>query len=332
MSIVYSVIVPVYNEQEVIAKTHTRLSAVLESMNEPYELIFVNDGSSDNSAKIIADIIQQDKNVRLINFTRNFGHMPAITAGMEYAAGSAIIVIDADLQDPPEALPEMAALWKSGYDVVYGKRKERKGEGVFKKLSAKIFYRFINSMSPVNLPADTGEFRLIDRKVCDAVNNLGEKHRYIRGLVSWVGFRQIAYEYVRNERELGVTKYTLKKMMSFAMDAITSFSYKPLKLATAIGFIISLASFAYLVVVLWQGLFTDTTVEGWASIVALVLFTQGIVLMILGLMGEYIGRIFEEIKNRPIYIVQEVLGYNANQGHYDTVSNLKHEKICSGPT
>jgi len=282
----------------------------MQSMKEPYELIFVNDGSRDRTAQMIADFIADDPNVRLINFARNFGHMPAITAGMEYAQGDAIIITDADLQDPPEVLPDMAALWKAGYDVVYGRRKERRGESLFKKWSSMLFYRFINSMVPIDLPVDTGEFRLIDRKVCDAVNRLGEKHRYMRGLVSWVGFRQIPYEYVREERFAGVTKYPLKKMISFAMDAITALSYKPLKLATTIGFAISLFSFVYMIFILWQRLFTDTTVTGWASTIGLILFTQGIVLMILGLMGEYIGRIFEEVKNRPVYIVREVLGYD----------------------
>ena len=310
MKPIYSVIIPVYNEEEVINESYKRLSAVMKSMKESYELLFVNDGSRDNTARIIAGLIQTDPNVRLINFTRNFGQMPAITAGMEYAKGEAIVIIDADLQDPPEVLPNMAALWREGYDVVYGKRRERSGETIFKKWSASWFYRFINSMVPIELPLDSGEFRLIDRKVCDAVNRLGEKHRYIRGLVSWVGFRQIAYEYDRAERFAGETKYPLKKMLSFAMDAITAFSYKPLKLATSLGLIIAFCSFVYMLVILWQGVFTDTTVTGWATIVTLILFTQGIVLMILGLMGEYIGRIFEEIKDRPVYIVREVLGYD----------------------
>jgi len=313
MKPVYSVVVPVYNEEEVVSVSYKRLTDVMESMQEDYEIIFINDGSRDNTAQIIANIIQEDKNVRLLNFSRNFGHMPAITAGMQYAKGDAIIIIDADLQDPPEVLPDMAALWKEGYDVVYGKRKERKGESFFKEWSASWFYRLINSMVSIDLPVDTGEFRIIDRKVCDAVNRLPERHRYMRGLVSWVGFRQTAYEYVRVERYAGTTKYPLRKMLSFAMDAITALSYKPLKLATSLGFIISLLSFIYMLVILWQTLFTDTTITGWASTIGIVLFTQGIVLMILGLMGEYIGRIFEEIKNRPVYIVQEVLGYEDNE-------------------
>jgi len=307
---VYSVIVPVYNEEEVIAESYKRITKVMKSMGEKYELIFVNDGSRDNTAYLISDFIAEDSSVRLINFSRNFGHMAALTAGMEHASGDAVIIIDADLQDPPEVLPDMVALWRQGYDVVYGKRKERKGESIFKKCSAKMFYRLLNKLSPVDLTVDTGEFRLMDRKVCDVVNAMPEKSRYIRGLVNWVGFKQTAYEYVRVERFAGTTKYPLRKMLSFAMDAITAFSYKPLKIATTLGFLISLASFLYLLVVLWQGLFTDTTVAGWASTVTLVLFTQGIVLMILGLVGEYIGRIYEEAKGRPAYIVQEVLQRN----------------------
>ena len=307
---VYSVVIPVYNEEEVVTESYNRIKAVMESMNESYELIFVNDGSRDKTAHIIADIIKDDTTVKLLNFARNFGHMPAITAGMHYAKGDAVIIIDADLQDPPEALPNMAALWKEGYDVVYGKRKERKGESFFKEWSASWFYRFISSMVPFELPVDTGEFRLMDRKVCDAVNHLGEKHRYIRGLVSWVGFKQTAYEYERVERYAGITKYPLRRMLSLAMDAITALSYKPLKIATSLGFVISLFSFIYMLIILWQAIFTESTVPGWASTTGLILFTQGIVLMILGLMGEYIGRIFEEVKNRPVYIVQELLGYD----------------------
>jgi dolichol-phosphate mannosyltransferase len=201
----------------------------------------------------------------------------------------------------------MAAKWKEGYHVVYGKRIKRKGETIFKRVTAKLFYRLLRKMTSVDLPPDTGEFRLIDRKVCDAVNKLPEKNRYIRGLVSWVGFKQVPVEYLREKRFAGETKYPLRKMISFAMDAITSFSYKPLKFATLIGMIISLLSFLFILYVIYQVFFTDQTITGWASTVAIILFTQGIVLMLLGLMGEYIGRIYTEIQNRPNYIVQEVI-------------------------
>ena len=307
---VYSVIVPAYNEEEVINETYKRLTAVMTGMDEPYELIFVNDGSRDKTAEIIAGFCAQDASVRLINFTRNFGHMPAITAGMDNVRGQAVFIIDADLQDPPELFPEMAARWKEGYHVAYGKRTKRKGESWFKKITARIFYRFIRRLTTVDLPPDTGEFRLIDRKVCDAVARLPERSRYIRGLVSWVGFKQIAVEYVREERFAGTTKYPFRKMISFALDAITAFSYKPLKLATSLGFFLSLISFVYLLVIFFQWAFTDALVSGWASTIGAVLFTQGIVLMILGLMGEYIGRIYEEIKGRPAYIILEIVGQN----------------------
>jgi len=304
---VYSVVVPAFNEQDVIKETYTRLTKVMTGMGEAYELIFVNDGSKDQTAQIVAGFCENDSSVRLINFTRNFGHMPAISAGMEYARGQAVFIIDADLQDPPEVFPEMAARWKEGYHVVYGKRIKRKGETIFKRMTAKIFYRFLRKMTSVDLPPDTGEFRLIDRKVCEAVNRLPEKNRYIRGLVSWVGFKQVPVEYHREKRFAGETKYPLRKMISFAMDAITSFSNKPLKFATLIGIIISILSFLYILYVIYQVFFTDQTITGWASTIAAILFTQGIVLMLLGLMGEYIGRIYTEIQNRPNFIVQEII-------------------------
>ena len=308
MQPVYTVVIPAYNEQEVIAETYKRLTSVMAAMGEPYELLFVNDGSKDQTAQIIAGFCEKDPSVRLINFTRNFGHMPAISAGMANARGQAVLIIDADLQDPPEVFPEMAAKWKEGYHVVYGKRAKRKGESFFKKFSAMVFYRLLKRMTTVDLPVDTGEFRLIDRKVCDAVNRLPEKNRYIRGMVSWVGFKQVPVEYVREERFAGVTKYPLRKMISFAMDAITSFSNKPLKLATTLGSLLSLASFIYLIVLLCQRLFTSLVISGWTVAMGVFLFTQGVVLIILGLMGEYIGRIYSEIKNRPIYIIQEIIG------------------------
>jgi dolichol-phosphate mannosyltransferase len=308
----FSVVIPAYNEQEVIEESYKRLSAVMTRINESYELIFIDDGSRDKTAQILARICEADKNVKLLRFSRNFGHMPAITAGMDYALGGAVLVIDADLQDPPELFPQMIEKWREGYDVVYGKRSERKGETVFKKLTAGLYYRFLRRMTDVDLPVDTGEFRLIDRKVCDVIKGIKEKNRYIRGLVSWVGFKQTAVDYVRAERFAGETKYPLTKMIKLAMNGITSFSYKPLKLAAHLGFGISALSFMYLLIVLYQRLFTSSTTVGWASMVAIVLFSQGIVLMVLGLMGEYIGRIFEEIKDRPIYIIDEII--NGDQG------------------
>ncbi len=307
MKPVLSVVVPVFNEEEVITESYKRLSRVLENCGEVYELIFVNDGSRDKTAAMIGEIIKTDSNVRLINFSRNFGHQPAITAGMDYSFGDAVVVIDADLQDPPEIIPEMLKVWREGYDVVYGKRTKRKGETAFKKMTAAMFYRVLRGMTNVDIPVDAGDFRLLDRKVVDALSTLPERNRYVRGLVSWVGFKQTGVEYVRDERFAGVTKYPLKKMLKFAMDGITAFSYKPLKLAAGLGFFISIVSFLAILVIVWQRLFTNTTVDGWASTTAIVLFSQGIVLMMMGIIGEYIGRIFDEIKSRPIYIVKDVV-------------------------
>ncbi len=310
MKPVLSVIIPVFNEEPVIIETYKRLTKVMEGMGETYELLFVNDGSRDMSAAIIADLCSKDKSVKLLNFSRNFGHQPAITAGMDFAAGDAIVIIDADLQDPPEVIPEMLKLWRQGYEVVYGKRSERKGESAFKKFTAKMYYRLLKNMTNVDIPVDTGDFRLIDRKVCDAMKMLGEKNRYVRGLVSWTGFNQTAVHYVRDERFAGETKYPLKKMIRFAMDGIAAFSYKPLKLATGTGFAIALLSFIYLVVILFQKLVYGNVIEGWASTIAVILFSQGIVLIMLGIMGEYIGRIYDEIKNRPIYLISQKIGFD----------------------
>ena len=316
MKPVLSVVVPVYNEEEVLAESYRRLTAAVSAIGEPYELIFVNDGSRDKTSALLSALCENDAHVRVLDFSRNFGHQPAITAGMDYARGEAIVVIDADLQDPPEVIAEMFAKWREGYEVVYGKRLKRDGESLFKKLSAKIYYRLLYSMTNVDMPVDTGDFRLIDRKVCDAMKSLGERNRYVRGLVSWVGFKQTAVEFNRDKRFAGETKYPLKRMIKLAMDGIMSFSYKPLKLASGIGVTLSLCSFVYLVVIICQKLFTDTTVQGWASTTAILVFTQGIVLMMLGIIGEYLGRIFDEIKGRPIYIVREAKGFPGEEEHH----------------
>ncbi|MBQ7006372.1 MAG: glycosyltransferase family 2 protein, partial [Oscillospiraceae bacterium] len=246
MSVRYSVVVPVYNEEAVLLACYARLTNVMQSLMQDYELIFVDDGSRDESGEILAKLCAQDHHVRLVTFSRNFGHQAAISAGMDLSSGQAVIIIDADLQDPPEVIPEMIKQWKAGYDVVYGQREKRKGEGLFKKTTAKLFYRFLSSQTDVEIPLDTGDFRLIDRKVCDVLSSLTEKNRYVRGLVSFAGFRQIGVSYVREERYAGETKYPLRKMLSFAADATTSFSKKPLKLAGYVGFFLSLASFVYL--------------------------------------------------------------------------------------
>lgn len=321
----YSVIVPMYNEEEVIEHTYKRLKSVMDTTGMPYELIFVNDGSKDRSAELIRSYSVNDPNVRLIDFSRNFGHQIAISAGMDYAQGVAIVVIDADLQDPPEVILQMIAKWKEGYEVVYGRRLKRKGETLFKKVTALAFYRLLKSMTNVDIPLDTGDFRLIDRKVCDVLRSLKEKNRFVRGLISWIGFRQTSVEYVREERFAGETKYPLKKMISFALDGITSFSYKPLKIASYLGFILSIGSFLYLLIVIIQRLFTQTTVTGWTTIVALNLLFNGIILILLGVIGEYIGRIYDESKNRPLYIVREARGFHGGDGQDEQTGPKEQE-------
>lgn len=311
--ILCSVVVPLFNEELVLQETYKRLISVMDSINEPYELVFVNDGSKDNTALILRKLCEADARVKLVDFSRNFGHQMASTAGMDYSLGDTVVLIDADLQDPPEIIPEMIKKWREGYEVVYGVRTKRIGETFLKKLTAKLFYRFLSSMTEVDMPLDTGDFRLIDRKVCDVLKTANEKSRYIRGLISWLGFKQTGIEYVRDKRFAGETKYPLKKMLKFAFDGITSFSYKPLKLAAYFGSFISVLSFLYLLVVIYQGLFTNSTVAGWASTLAVSLFFNGIVLIILGIIGEYIGRIYDEAKGRPLYIVRETMNIDHNR-------------------
>lgn len=310
----YSIVVPVFNEELVIDESYKRLKEVMDTSGGSYELIFVNDGSRDGTFLKLREISGRNANVKVINFSRNFGHQVAITAGMDYASGKAIVVIDADLQDPPRVILDMIAKWKEGYEVVYGQRLKRKGETIFKKLTAKLFYRTLRSMTNVDIPVDTGDFRLIDRKVCDALKALPERNRFVRGLVSWVGFKQTGVEFVREERFAGETKYPLRKMIRFATDAITSFSHKPLKLATFTGMTISGLSFLYLLYVIGERLLTEHTVPGWSSIVAINLFFNGIILIILGIIGEYIGRIYDESKQRPLYLVSEEIGFKKKDG------------------
>ncbi len=304
-----SIIVPVYNEQEVINETFKRLSGVFENYFMDVEYIFINDGSKDNTYLKLREIALANPCVRVINFARNFGHQIAITAGMDYAKGDAVVIIDADLQDPPEVILQMVEQWEQGYEVVYGKRLQREGETFFKKFTAKMFYRFLDSMTDVKLPVDVGDFRLIDRKVCDAMKCLPERSRYVRGLVSWVGFKQTSVEYRREKRFAGETKYPLKKMLKLAGDGIFSFSYKPLKLATFAGMLVSIISFIYLIVVLIQRFVKNDIASGWASSMAVSLFFNGVMLIVIGIMGEYVGRIYEEVKARPLYIVGELLGF-----------------------
>ncbi|AHI55431.1 glycosyltransferase family 2 protein [Listeria ivanovii] len=306
----YSCIVPVFNEEEVLVKTYQRLTDVMQSLDGTYEIIFVNDGSKDLTRSILQKLSTEDNCVKALHFSRNFGHQIAITAGANYASGKAVIVIDADLQDPPELIVQMVKKWKEGYQVVYAKRLKRKGESFFKKQSASLFYRILSKLTDINIPVDTGDFRLMDAQVCRELASLHEKNPFVRGQVSWLGFKQTAIHYERDERAAGETKYPLKKMIKLSIDGITSFSYRPLKLASYLGVLTAFIGFVYLIIVLFQRFFTDTTLTGWTSIIILQLVFGGTILFILGLIGEYIGRIYDEVKDRPLYIVEEENGFS----------------------
>ena len=301
-----SIIVPLFNEELVIPEMHRRLTAVVTAGDFDYEIILVNDGSHDKTLTIARGLRKEDPNVRLINFSRNFGHQAAITAGMDRARGDAIVIIDADLQDPPEVIPGMVQKWKEGFDVVYGKRSKREGETRFKKWTASTFYWLLRKMTAVDIPADTGDFRLMDRRVVNALNQMREKNRFVRGMVSWVGFKQCKLEYVREQRFAGETKYPLKKMLRFAFDGILSFSQVPLKISSFFGFLCSFLSFGLIVFGLVQKVFyRETVIQGWASTFVAILFLGGVQLICIGIAGEYLGRIYDEIKDRPLYVCDE---------------------------
>lgn len=304
----YSIVIPVYNEETVIEQTYQRLKQVMNSTEELYELIFVDDGSCDQSPTMIKRFGDQDYAVKLISFSRNFGHQVAITAGMDYATGAAVVVIDADLQDPPELILEMIAKWKEGYQVVYAKRTKRKGETFFKKQTAHLFYRLLRVTTDLDIPTDTGDFRLLDRRVCEELKRLPEKNRYVRGLVSWVGFQQTAIEYERDERLAGETKYPLKKMIKLSLDGLTSFSVKPLQLANYAGVILITFGFSYLMAMLFFKVFTASVIAGWNLVISFQLILTGMLLTMMGIIGEYIGRIYDEARERPLYIVSECYG------------------------
>ncbi len=300
-----SVVVPMYFEEEVASICYNRLLKTMDNIKYNYELIFVNDGSTDRTLDILEDIAQKDKRVKVVSFSRNFGHQLAVTAGIDKSKGEAVVLIDADMQDPPELIPQMIELWEKGYHVVYGKRKKRKGESRFKLATAKYFYRILNRLSDVTIPLDTGDFRLMDRKVADVLRSMPEKSRFIRGMVSWAGFKQIPLEYEREKRFAGTTKYPLKKMLKFAFDGIVSFSTKPLKVSQFLGFlavIVALAVFIYTVT--YRILGGKNLVAGWASIMTTVTFLGGVQLISIGILGEYIGRMYEQSKNRPLYIIE----------------------------
>ncbi len=314
-----SVIVPCYNEEAVLRATHERLVSVLRAIADlEFEIIYVDDGSLDQTPQILGELHSVDENVRVLRLSRNFGHQVAVTAGLEQAAGDAVVIIDADLQDPPEVITEMVQRWREGVHVAYGNRIERAGESRFKLWTAKIFYRLINLLSETKMPLDTGDFRLMDRKVVDVLLAMPERGRFLRGMVSWIGFRQAAVTYERQPRPAGSSKYPLFKMIRFAMDGIMSFSVLPLKLAAWTGLMtiwLALAGIIFAVVVRLYGGYDLRLGRGWASLFVAVLFMGGVQLLCLGIIGEYLGRIYTEVKRRPLYAVQERLGFENQERH-----------------
>ena len=303
-----SVIIPMYNEEEVIAESYRRLHAAVEPIDMGYELIFINDGSRDKTYSIMSEIQKQDPHVKLISFSKNFGHQLAVTAGLDYASGDAIVIIDADLQDPPELIPEMIRMWREGAEVVYGKRSSRKGETFFKKFTAFAFYRTLRSLAGYDIPADTGDFRLIDRKVADVMRNMREHNRFLRGMVPWTGFKQVPLEYARDERWAGTTKYTMKKMLNLALNGILAFSDKPFTLMGGLG--IGMMGIAGIWLVVLLVLLCVGMPAPIQAVCAFCLLLTGILVLCMSILGLYLTRVYDEVKGRPLYIVSEAVGFD----------------------
>jgi glycosyltransferase involved in cell wall biosynthesis len=303
-----SVIVPCYNEESVIKESYSRLSRAMKETGHDYELVFINDGSKDQTPQLLNDLGKQDPNVVVIHFSRNFGHQPAVTAGLNNCTGNYAVIIDADLQDPPELIPEMLNMaLTDGYNIVYAVRKQRKGETFFKKITAKFYYRLLNFMSETELPVDTGDFRLIDKKVIDTFNGLTEKHKYIRGLMSWVGFKQAPIYYDRDPRFAGETHYPFLKMLTFATRGLLYFTKKPLKLATQLGFLCIVVGLGLAVYVMASRyLHPEHIASGWSSVLITIVFFGGVQLLTVGVLGAYLGNIFDEVKSRPEYIIDTI--------------------------
>jgi dolichol-phosphate mannosyltransferase len=311
MKPVISIVVPVFNEQEVLSTLFERVRQVMDDLEEPWELILVNDGSVDQSSAIIQELCQKDNRVRGLSFSRNFGFQVAVTAGLAYSQGEAVILSDADLQDPPEVFPEMISKWREGNDVVFGIRSHREGETWFKKVTAKAFYRIMHRITSVDIPLDTGDFRLMDRRVVQTILRMPERNRFLRGMVPWVGFRQAGIIYDRQARAAGESKFSsMRQMVPFAIDAITSFSYFPLQLATILGFFIAgISLVAILAVVALRLLGSQQALTGQATTLVAVLFLGGVQLIFLGIIGEYLGRIYDEVKERPLYVIDQTWGF-----------------------
>lgn len=300
-----SIIIPIYNEQGNIDRLINRLKGVIAQLNVTCEYVFINDGSKDDSINIIKNLAAIDPSVKFINFSRNFGHQIAVTAGLDKCIGDRIVIIDADLQDPPELIIDMYKKMDEGFEVVYAKRAARKGESWMKKFTARMFYRILKSITSVNIPVDTGDFRIMDRKIVDVLKQMPEQQKFLRGQISWIGFNQTYVEYERDERFAGETGYTYKKMIRFALDGITSFSNFPLKFATICGFVVSGIAFLVMLYALYARFISKDYIEGWTSIIISVLFLGGIQLISIGIIGEYISRLSSNVRNRPLYIIND---------------------------
>jgi glycosyltransferase involved in cell wall biosynthesis len=304
-SVTFSVAVPVYNEIESLPELYRRVREVMDGLDEPWELVLIDDGSTDGSTDLIRSLADDDKRLRPVIFARNFGHQIAVTAGLDYSRGEAVVVMDADLQDPPEVIPDLIAKWREGYEVVHAVREEREGETLFKKTTAALFYRLINRITDVDIPLDTGDFRLLDRAVVDTLNKMRERHRFPRGMAAWIGFRQVGVPYRRAARFAGETKYPFRKMLRLALNAITGFSYFPLQLATYFGFVCTGISLIAIPVVIALRLAGSQAFLGQATTLIAVLFLGGVQLISLGILGEYVGRLYDEAKGRPLYVVRD---------------------------
>jgi glycosyltransferase involved in cell wall biosynthesis len=300
-----SLVLPLFDEAEVIPELHEQLQTFLKELDTSVEVVFVDDGSRDATFALLKELTAKDPRYAILSFSRNFGHQAAISAGVDHARGEAVVVMDADLQDPPAVVLEMMKLWREGYDVVYGKRRTRAGETIFKKITAKIFYRLFAAMIPIEVPLDTGDFRLMSRRVVLTLRALRETHRFVRGLVSWVGFKQTAVAYDRPARFAGTTKYPLRKMLRFAIDGITSFSILPLRFSTYLGMTMSLLSIGYAAWAVFVHYVLQHTVAGWTATVVLISLLASVQLLMIGILGEYVGRIYEAVKQRPLYVVRD---------------------------
>jgi len=300
-----SIVIPIYNEEGNIAHLYKRLVVVLREMGLSYEIIFVNDGSADQSIQLIQALSLSDDKVKYIDLSRNFGHQIAVSAGLDFASGNTVVIIDADLQDPPELIATLYQKWQEGYEVVYATRNKRKGESALKLFTARVFYRLMRMLTSIDIPVDTGDFRLIDRKVVEALKNMPEKNKFLRGQIAWIGFNQCSVQYDRDERQYGKTGYTYRKMMRLAIDGITAFSDIPLKLVTVFGFLVSGMSFLVMLYALYSKYIKEDFVKGWPSTILSILFIGGIQLIGIGIIGEYISRINNNVRNRPLYLIKK---------------------------